>query len=110
MFLTPSPELRVVTGHVGVARPERRARSGLRVVGVAPDAAGVVCEQMDRDRGVGRGRSDSVDVVARRNECVEVAGRERAALDQLQAIVTLRIDLLVLIAAVEANQAQARWS
>lgn len=46
-----------------------------------------------------------MDVVAWRNEGVEVTGGEHPALDQLQTIVKLRIDLLVLATDVEANQA-----
>ena len=67
----------LVAGHVDVARAKRRALAGVRVVGVAPDAAGVVGQQVDRDRGLRRGGADAVDVVGRRDERVEVA-RARA--------------------------------
>src|SRR4051812_37813803 len=40
----------VLAGDVHVARAERLGRAGALVVGVAPDAAGVVREQVDRDR------------------------------------------------------------
>ena len=42
-----------VADHVDVARAKRRDLAGLRVVGVAPDAARVVREQVDRDRCLG---------------------------------------------------------
>jgi hypothetical protein len=45
-----------------------------------------------------------VDVVGRRDQRVEVASRERAALDELDAAVALGVDVLVLGAAVEADQ------
>ena len=79
--------------------------AGPRVVGVAPDAAGVVGEQVDRDRRLRRGRAHAVDVVGRRDEGVEVAGRQRAALDELDAVAALGVDVLVLGPAVEADEA-----
>ena len=56
---------------------------------------------MDRHRRLGRRRADAMDVVARREQRVEVARPERAALGQLDALV---VDLLVLGAAVEADE------
>src|SRR3954452_20648757 len=95
----------LVAEHVDVARAKRRDLAGPGVVGVAPDAAGVVGQQVDRDRGVPRGRAHAVDVVGRRDERVEVAGRQRAALDELDAVAALGVDVLVLGPAVEADEA-----
>src|SRR5919201_1492286 len=86
---------------VDVAGSERPCPAGFRVVGVPPDAAGVVREQVDRDRRLGRGRPNAVDVVARRDQDVEVSRAERAPLDEPQPV-AVRVDLLVLRAAVEA--------
>ena len=72
---------------------------------MAPHAAGVVREQVDRDRGLGRGRAHAVDVVGRRDQRVEVAGAERAALAQPQGAVLAGEDLLVLGPAVQADEA-----
>ena len=91
---------------VDVARPERRRLAGAGVVRVAPHAAGVVGQQVDRDRRLGRGRAHAVDVVARREQRVEVAGRERARARRARvAAVVARVDLLVLGAAVEPDEA-----
>ena len=49
------------------------ALARLRVERVAPYAAGVVRQQVDRDGRLRRGRADAVDVVARRDQRVEVA-------------------------------------
>ena len=59
---------------VDVARAERLHLARLGLVGVAPHAARVVREQVDRDRRLGGRRADAVDVVARREQRVEVAG------------------------------------
>src|SRR5207237_8987350 len=59
--------------HVDVAGAKRCRGAGLRVVGMAPDAAGVIGQQVDRDRRLRRGRPHPVDVVARWDERVEVA-------------------------------------
>ena len=48
---------------------------------MAPDATRVIRQQMDRNRSLGRGRAYAVDVVARRDQDVEVAGDERASLE-----------------------------
>src|SRR4051794_36274408 len=74
----------VIARHVDIARPERPRLARVRVEGVAPDAASVVGEQVDRDRRLRGGRADAVDVVARRQERIEVAAPQLAALDQLQ--------------------------
>ena len=61
----------------------------LRLERVPPDAARVVREQVDRHRGHGRRRAHPVDVVARRDQGVEVSGHELALLDELEAAVLL---------------------
>ena len=65
--------LGLVAGDVDVAGAERARLSRVGVVGMPPDAPGVVREQVNRDGRLGRGRSDSVDVVPRRDQGVEVA-------------------------------------
>ena len=60
--------------HVDVARAERLLLAGVLVERVAPHAAGVVGQQVQRHRRLGRGRAHAVDVVARRQQRVEVAG------------------------------------
>src|SRR5581483_1904835 len=67
--------------------------------------ARVVGQQVDRDRGLGGGRANAVDVVVRRKQRVEVARGERAALRELEGAVPPGEDLLVLRAAVEADEA-----
>ena len=54
---------RLLADRVDVAGAKRARLSGLLVVGVAQHAAGVVCEQVDRDRGDRRGGADAMDVV-----------------------------------------------
>ena len=83
----PSP---VFAEHVHIARAERRHRARVGVVGVAPDAARVVREQVDRDRRLGRGRAHAVDVVGGRQQRVEVAGGERPALAQRDRVASRR--------------------
>ena len=61
-------------GDVDPARAERLPLSRLRVERVPPDAARVVRQQVDRDRGLVGGRPHAVDVVVRRDERVEVPG------------------------------------
>ncbi len=51
-----------------------------------------------------------MDVVARRYENVEVTRRERPALAQPEDPILVAEDLLVLGAAVETDEAPARWS
>ena len=46
-----------------------------------------------------------MDVVVRREECVEVARLQRAPLDEPQLLALARVDLLVLLAAVQADEA-----
>ena len=94
----------LVAVHVHVARAERPGLARVGVVGVAPHAAGVIGQEVDRDRGLGRGGAHAVDVVAGRQQHVEVAGHERAPLRQLEAGVVVRVDLLVLGAAVEPHE------
>ena len=82
---------------------------------MAPHAAGVVREQVDRHRRLVRRRPDPVDVVLRRNERVEIAGDERPPGDELEAAVdelackiapaplpVLRLTKLALVRAFEA--------
>ena len=45
-----------------------------------------------------------MNVVAWRDQNVEVAGRERATLDEFEGAVSSRVDLLVLLTAVETDQ------
>ena len=49
---------------VHVARAERAGLAGLLVERVTPDATGVVGEQVDRYRRLGRGRPHPVNVIA----------------------------------------------
>src|SRR5438552_11570226 len=90
---------------VGVAGPEGPRLARRHVVRVPPDAAGVVRQQVDRDRRLGGGRPHAVDVVARWDQDVEVARLECAMLDELERAVPFRVDLLVLRAEVEADEA-----
>src|SRR5207247_6282684 len=90
-------------GDVGGAKRARVARR--RGVRVAPDAAGVVREEMNGDGGRGRRRADAMDVVARRNQRVEVARLEGASLHERELAVLERVDLLVLRPAIEADEA-----
>ena len=62
---------------VDVPGAERPLLAGLQVVRVAPDAARVIRQQVDRDRGLGRRRSYAVDVVRRRKQARR-SRRERA--------------------------------
>ena len=80
---THNPSPVVIARHVHVAGPERRDLARLGRRRRAADAAGVVGEQVDRDRRLGRGRAHAMDVVARREQRVEVARRERALLARL---------------------------
>src|SRR5579862_6027643 len=60
-----SPEARSgvrLAARVRVTGDERRRRAGALVEGVARRAAGVVGEQVDRDRGLLRGRAHAVHV------------------------------------------------
>ena len=77
----------------------------LRVERVSPHTAGVVRQQVNGHRRLRRRRAHAVDVVARRDERVEVARGERTPLGELEGAVPLRVDLLVLAAAVEADEA-----
>src|SRR5215217_5793000 len=63
----------VVAVDIHVARAERRGLARALVERVPPHAAGVIGEQVDRDGRLRRCRADAVDVVARRQEHVEVA-------------------------------------
>src|SRR5436305_5248206 len=73
---------------------------------MTPHAAGVVREQMNGHRRVRRRGADPVDVVARRDERVEVAGLEPASLDQPQTGAAIALeDLLVLRSAVQTDEA-----
>jgi hypothetical protein len=45
-----------------------------------------------------------VDVVARRDQDVEIAGNERASPDELERPAPAHVDLLVLLPAVEADE------
>src|SRR5919109_2901017 len=78
------------TRDVDVAGAERPRLARVGVVRVPPDAAGVVRQQVDRDRRLGRGRPYAVDVVARRDQD---AGAKRPRLDQLEPAVPARVDL-----------------
>src|SRR6266480_3477779 len=69
-----------------------------------PDAASVVRQQVDRDRGLRRRGPHTVDVVARRNQDVEVAPLERSLLDELERPAALRVDLFVLSPAIQADE------
>src|SRR5437660_7261505 len=71
---------------------------------MSPDTAGVVRQEMDRDGRLRRSSADAMDVVRRRNERIEVARLERAALEEPEPGVTVRVDLLVLCAAVQADE------
>src|SRR6266536_2706658 len=103
--LTDRSLLLLGTGNVDVAGAKRRHVTRRRIVGVSPDAAGVVREQVDRDRGRGRCRAHPVDVVLGRNQHVEVPARERARLHDYElAVVAQCVDLLLLCAAVEADE------
>ena len=70
-----------------------------------PDAAGVVRQQVDRNRRAGRRRPHPVDVVARRDQDVELARAEGTPFDEFKRALAVRVDLLVLRAAVEADEA-----
>ena len=70
-----------------------------------PDAAGVVRQQVDRDRGLRGSGPHAVDVVARRDQDVEVARLERTLLDELERPAALRVDLFVLSPARQAGEA-----
>ena len=106
----PALRLVVVARHVDVAGAERLRLTRRRIERVAPDAARVVRQQVDRDGRLGGGGAHPVDVVARRDQDVELAGSEEATLDELERVVSARVDLLVLLPAVEADEPQARWS
>jgi Tol biopolymer transport system component len=93
-----------VARHVDVAGAKRPFLARLGVEHVPPDAAGVVREQVDRHRRLRRRRPDAVDVVGRRDEGVEVARTERALLDELERAAPPGVDLLVLGAAVQADE------
>ena len=80
----------VVAGGVDVARTEGLRLARLGVVGVPPDAAGVVRQQVEGDGGLGRRRADAVDVVARRDQGVEVARARAPPLDELETAVGRR--------------------
>src|SRR5512132_4676974 len=91
-------------GDVHVAGAERALLAGLQVVRVAPGAAGVVRQQVDRDGRLGRRRSHAVDVVRRRKQRVEVTWSERAALGDLEPAVAGGVDLLVLGSSVQPDE------
>src|SRR5262245_25882274 len=90
---------------VGITRAEGLLRPCLRVVYMPPGAARVVGQQVDGDRRLGRGRAYAMDVVVGWEEGVEVARAQRAALDEPQLVALARVDLLVLLAAVQADEA-----
>ena len=94
----------VVAGDVDVAGAERPRLPRFCVVRVSPDAARVVRQQVDGDGRLGGRRPHPVDVVVRRDQRVEVARTERPALDELERAASLRVDLLVLHAAIEADE------
>src|SRR4051812_14232882 len=95
----------LVAAGVDPARAERRCRAGGFVEHVAVDAARVVREQVDRDRRRGGRGRHAVDVVLGREQRVPVARLERPAADALEAAVLLPEELLVLVAAIEPDQA-----
>src|SRR5581483_12109360 len=84
---------------------ERLWRAGLLVERVAEDATGVTREQVDRDRRLVGGRPHPVDVVLRREERVEVARLQRSRPDALEAAGKRPVELLVLVSAIEADEA-----
>src|SRR5436305_722907 len=95
----------VLAGSVCVARAKRLFLSRFELVAMAPDAPGVVREQVDRDRRLlGRG-ANAVDVVVRRDQRVEVARDEWPPLRQLELAAAPGENLLVLGALVEADEA-----
>ena len=69
---------RTLARRIDVAGAEWLDAAFLREEAVAPDAAVVVAEQVQRDRGGGRDRPDAVDVVLRQ-QLVEVAGPQALA-------------------------------
>src|SRR5439155_16123828 len=75
---------RLLTFPIGVARAERSDGMGGRIEGVPPDAAGVVRQQMDRDRELFADGRDRVNVAVRREQVVDPATLEQATLDHLE--------------------------
>src|SRR5215471_15695085 len=99
---------RVVFGgarNVGIARAEGLFRARLRVVYMPPGAARVIRQEVDRDRRLRRSRAHAMDVVVRRKEGVELACAQRPALHQPKILALARVDLLVLFAPVQADEA-----
>src|SRR5205823_7473429 len=66
-------------GSIDVPGAEGADRRGAGVVGVAPDAAGVVRQEVDRHGGHGGGGAHAVDVVRGRQERVAVAAADGPA-------------------------------
>src|SRR3954453_1669100 len=104
---TPSIDGSGFAAGSALPRAERPPLAARLVVGVPKDAAGVAREQVDRHGGDGGGRAHAVDVVARRQQAVEVPRLERAPADEIESIPSSlleAVDLLVLRAAVEPDQ------
>src|SRR4051812_40315597 len=101
-----SARLVLVARDVHVPGAERPDCPRLGLVGMTPDAPRVVRQQVDRDRRLRRRRADAMDVVARRQQRVEVAGHEGSALAQRERAAALRlgVDLLVLRAPVQPDE------
>ena len=89
---------------VDVARAEWLGRPQLGVEPMAPNAAGVVGQQMQRDTRDIAGRGDLVDVVVGWDQREELAALDLVVRLHLDALVGEGVDVLVLGALVEANQ------
>src|SRR5207248_1443242 len=90
---------------VGVAGAERLDTVIRGIEGVSPDAADVVGEQMERNRGLFTDRDHAVDVAVWWQQIVETATLEQATLDNLKcrlallpAVVDAPVDRLGLLA------------